>query len=53
MFGEPGEGNFSLDESWTEDIPQVSDEENAHFTAPYSKDGVLKRRFFKWNTTKP
>jgi hypothetical protein len=40
MFGEPGEGNFSLDESWTEDIPQVSDEENAHFTAPYSKDGV-------------
>ncbi len=29
LFGAPEEGNFTLDESRTEDIPQVSDEENS------------------------
>jgi hypothetical protein len=33
-------------------LVQVSDEENAHLTAPYSKDEVKKGRFFKWNTIK-
>ena len=36
LFGKPEEGNFSMDESRTNDIPQVSDEENAHLTAPFS-----------------
>jgi hypothetical protein len=52
LFGAPEEGNFSLDESRTDDIPQVSDEENSLLTAPYSKDEVKKGRFFKWNTIK-
>jgi hypothetical protein len=29
LFSAPEEGNFSLDESRTNDIPQVSDEENS------------------------
>ena len=28
LFGAPEEGNFSMDETRTDDIPQVSDEEN-------------------------
>ena len=40
LFGEPEEGNFSMDETRTDDIPHVSDEENAHLTAPYSEDEV-------------
>ena len=45
LFGEPEEGNFSMDESQTEDIPQVSDEENAHLTAPFCEDEVKKAVF--------
>ena len=45
MFGEPEEGNFSVDKSRTYDIPQVSDEENVHLTAPYSEDEVKKAVF--------
>jgi hypothetical protein len=40
MFWEPEEGNFSMDESRTVDIPQVSGEDNDLLTAPYSKDEV-------------
>jgi hypothetical protein len=34
-----------MDESQTDDIPQVSDEENAHLTAPYSEDELKKGGF--------
>ena len=34
-----------MDEIRTDDIPQVSDEENAHLTAPYSEDEVKKAIF--------
>ena len=38
MFGKPDESDFSLDETRTDDIPQVSDEENSLLTAPYSEE---------------
>jgi hypothetical protein len=37
MFGSPEESSFSLDETQTDDIPQVSMEENDLLTAPYSE----------------
>ena len=45
LFGEPEVDNFSLDEIQTNDIPQVSDEENAHLTAPCSVEEVKKATF--------
>ena len=45
LFGAPEEGNFSMDESRTEDIPQVSEEENNHLTAPYTEEEVKKAVF--------
>jgi hypothetical protein len=45
LFGAPEEGSFSLDESRTADIPQVSDEENDLLTAPYSEEEVKKAVF--------
>jgi hypothetical protein len=45
LFGAPEEGSFSLDESRTADIPQVSDEENDLLTAPYSEEEVKKAIF--------
>ena len=45
LFGAPEEGNFSMDESRTDDIPQVSDEENSLLSAPYSEDEVKKAVF--------
>ena len=45
LFGAPDEGNFMLDESRTDDIPQVSVEENNHLTAPYSEEEVKKAVF--------
>jgi hypothetical protein len=39
------EGNFSLDESRTDDFPQVSNEENNFLTAPYSEDEIRKAVF--------
>jgi hypothetical protein len=53
LFGEPEEGNFSMDESQTSDIPQVSVEENNLLTAAYSEEGKYRRHFSKWDTTKP
>jgi hypothetical protein len=38
LFGAPEEGNFSMDESRTDDIPQVSIEENNLLTAEYSEE---------------
>jgi hypothetical protein len=45
LFGAPEEGNFSLDETRTEDIPQVSTEENDLLTAEYSEEEVRKAIF--------
>jgi mannosylglycoprotein endo-beta-mannosidase len=45
LFGPPEEANFSLDESQTGDIPQVSNEENAFLTAPFTEEEVRKAIF--------
>jgi hypothetical protein len=45
LFGDPKEGNFSMDESRTADIPQVSIEENNLLTSPYTEDKVKKTIF--------
>ena len=45
LFGAPEEGNFSMDESRTDDIPQVSDAENSLLTSPFSKEEVRKAVF--------
>jgi hypothetical protein len=45
MFRDLEEGSFSMDESRTDDIPLVSDEENAHLTAPYTEEEVKKAVF--------
>jgi hypothetical protein len=38
LFGAPEEGNFFMDESRTNDIPQVSNVENNLLTDEYSKE---------------
>ena len=45
LFGAPEEGNLSLDESRTDDIAQVSDEENAFLIAPFTEEEVRKAVF--------
>jgi hypothetical protein len=45
LFGPPEESSFSLNEDRTDDIPQVSPEENGLLTAPYSEDEVKKAIF--------
>ena len=45
LFGEPEAGNISLDEYQIDDIPQVTDQENAYLTAPYSEELVKKAVF--------
>jgi hypothetical protein len=40
LFGEPLEGNFTMDERRADDIPQVSIEENVFLTSPYSEEEV-------------
>jgi mannosylglycoprotein endo-beta-mannosidase len=45
LFGDPVESTLSLDETRIEDIPQVSAEENAFLTAPYSEEEVKKAVF--------
>jgi hypothetical protein len=44
-FGSPEEGNFHMDETQTEDIPQVSIKENNQLTAKYSEEEVRKAMF--------
>jgi len=45
LFGTPEEGNFSLDESRTNDIPQISNEKNNLLIAPYSEEEIRKLVF--------
>ena len=45
MFGSPDKSNFSLDESRTDDIPQVLVEENCLLSAPYTKEEIRKSVF--------
>jgi hypothetical protein len=45
LFGALEEGNFSMDESQTNDMPQVSVEENNLLTAEYSEEEVRKAIF--------
>jgi hypothetical protein len=45
LFRDPEEGNFSMDESHTDDIPQVTIEENGLLTAPYSEEDVKQATF--------
>jgi hypothetical protein len=45
LFGAPEEGNFFLDETQIDDIPQVSVEENNFLTAEYSEEEVRKAIF--------
>jgi hypothetical protein len=45
LFGAPDEGNFSLDETRTDDIPQVSTLENDLLTAEYLEEEVRKAIF--------
>jgi hypothetical protein len=45
LFGSPDEGNFSMDKTRIEHIPQVSVEENGLLAAPYSEDEVKKAVF--------
>jgi hypothetical protein len=45
LSGAPEEGNFYMDESRTDDIPQVSDAENNFLTAEYSEEEVRKAIF--------
>jgi hypothetical protein len=51
LFRAPEEGNFSLDETRTEDIPQVYTEEN-DLLQPSIWKKRLERQFSKWNTIK-
>jgi hypothetical protein len=45
LFGALEEGNFYMDESRTDDIPQVSVEENNFLTAEYSEEEVRNAIF--------
>jgi hypothetical protein len=45
LFGTSEESSFTLDETQTDDIPQVSEEENGLLTAPYSEEEVQKAIF--------
>jgi hypothetical protein len=45
LFDSPDEGNFSMDESRTDDIPQVSIEENNFLNALFTEDEVKKAVF--------
>jgi hypothetical protein len=45
LFGPSEESSFTLDETQTENIPQVSEEENGLLTAPYSEEEVQKAIF--------
>jgi hypothetical protein len=44
-LGDPEESDVSMDESRTDDIPQVSQEQNAILTSPYSKEEIKKAVF--------
>jgi hypothetical protein len=45
LFGSPEEGNISMDETRTDDILQVTVEENNLLVAPYIEEKVKKAVF--------
>jgi mannosylglycoprotein endo-beta-mannosidase len=45
LFGKLDEGNFTMDEARTEDIPQVSMEEKDFLIAPYLEEEIQKAIF--------
>ena len=45
LFGAPTEGNFTLDETRIDDIPQVTAEENNILTTPFSEEEVRAECF--------
>jgi hypothetical protein len=45
LFGASKDGNFSMDVTRTDDISQISMEEDDLFTAEYSEEGVRKAVF--------
>ena len=45
LFGPPDVSNLTMDESRTDDIPQVSNEENTFLTAPFTKEEGRKAVF--------
>ena len=46
-------GTFSLDETRIDDIPQVSEEENAFLTSPFSEEEVRKAVFLMEHNKAP
>jgi hypothetical protein len=53
LFGAPKESSLSLDETQTNDIPQVSMEENGFLTEPYSEEEVMKAIFLMEHNKAP
>jgi hypothetical protein len=52
LFGSPEEGNFSMDETRTDNILQVTVEENNLLVAPYTEEKVKKVVFqMEYNKT--
>ena len=45
LVGAPEEGNFTLDETRTDDITQVTPEENNFLIAPFSEEEISKAVF--------
>jgi hypothetical protein len=48
LFSAPEENNFTMLESWIDDIPQVSEVENDILTSLFTETEE-KRIYFKWN----
>ncbi|XP_071683623.1 uncharacterized protein [Lolium perenne] len=53
LFGEPEESDLSMDESRTDDIPQVIPEENVILIAPYSEEEIRKAVFLMEHNKAP
>jgi mannosylglycoprotein endo-beta-mannosidase len=53
LFGEPDEGNFTMDEARKEDIPQVSAEKNGLLMATYTEEEVKKVIFLMEHNKAP
>ena len=45
LFGAPAEDILSMDETRTEDIPQVSNEENTFLNSPFTEEEIKKAVF--------
>src|SRR4051812_24610766 len=45
LFGAPAEDILSMDETQTEDIPQVSNEENTFLNSPFTEEEIKKAGF--------